>query len=158
MSVFDTRRSLSAVLALAAAFSGGNAGAATFRVDDTASAPQESVARLHWRQLSPARQVDNTLEGVIAVTIRLNLAPWLNKAGRLYLVLPEQPIGTVRASWTSQGRLLSGQIVSGQRTLVYSGPVTSPLLDETLALKIEADGDRLGSPHKLKFHFEIDVD
>ena len=157
MTGFDARRLLG-VLALSAALFVGSSGAATFRVDDAASVPQESVTRLQWRQLSPTNRSDNTLEGVVAVAVRLNLAPWLKKAGRLYLMLPEQPIGTVRVSWTSQGRLLAGQLVSGQRTLVYSGLVTTPLLEETLALKIEADGDRLNGSHGLKFHFEIDVD
>ena len=121
--------------------------AATFRVDDSASIPQESTARLKWRQLVPGRRPDSTLEGTLAVAVRLNLAPWINRNGRLFLVLPEQPIGTARASWTTQGRLLAGQLVSGQRALVYAGPITTPMLEETLALAIEADGDRMSAMH-----------
>lgn len=132
--------------------------AATFRVDDTASIPQESTARLKWRELVPGRRPDSTLEGLIAVAVRLNLAPWLNRNGRLFLVLPEQPIGTVRAKWTTQGRLLAGQLVSGQRALVYAGPITTPLLEETFGISLEADGDRLNGAHRLNFHFEIDVE
>lgn len=132
--------------------------AATFRVDDAASIPQESTARLKWREPVPGRRPDNTLEGTNAVAVRLNLAPWVNRSGRLFLVLPEQPIGTVRVNWTTQGRLLAGQLVSGQRALIYSGPITPPLLEETFALSLEADGDRLAGAHRLKFHFEIDVE
>lgn len=132
--------------------------AATFRVDDSASIPQESTARLKWRELVPGRRPDSTLEGAVAVAVRLNLAPWLNRSGRLFLVLPEQPIGSVRVSWTTQGRLLAGQLTSGQRALVYAGPITTPLLDETFGLSIEADGDRLAGAHRLQFHFEIDVE
>ena len=131
---------------------------ATFRVDDTASVPQESTARLKWRELTPGRRPDNTLEGSTAVSVRLNLAPWVNRSGRLFLVLPEQPIGIVRVSWTTQGRLLAGQLVSGQRALVYSGPITTPLLEETFGLSIQAEGDGLATAHRLKFHFEIDVE
>ena len=43
----------------------------------------------------------------------------------------------VVARWTTQGRLLPGQVGTGQRTLVYAGPITTPLLAETLALRIE---------------------
>ncbi len=135
-----------------------NSDAATFRVDDSASIPQESTARLKWRELVPGRRPDSTLEGTVAVAVRLNLAPWTNRTGRLFLVLPEQPIGTVRVKWTTQGRLLAGQLVSGQRALVYAGPITTLLLEETFALAIEADGDRLASAHRLQFHFEIDVE
>jgi hypothetical protein len=61
-------------------------------------------------------------------------------------------------TWTTQGRLLPGRLISGERVLVYAGPVTTPFIDETLALKIETDGTRLSSSHRLNFHFEIDID
>jgi hypothetical protein len=136
----------------------GDAGAATFRVDDSATIPQESSATLRWKQLAPSRGGDNTVEGATSVQVRLNLAPWLKRNGRLFLVLPEQSLGQVRASWTTQGRLLPGSLMSGQRALVYAGPIMTPLIDETLVLKIETDGTRLGSAHRLNFHFEIDID
>ena len=82
----------------------------------------------------------------------------VGRHGRLYLVLPDQPIGPVRAAWTTQGRLLPGQLTSGQRALVYTGPVTTPRLDETLLLKLETDGTQMRNSHRLNFHFEIDVD
>ena len=145
-------------LALLLTLAAGCASAATFRVDDSASVPAESNVRLKWRDLVPGRRPDNTLEGAVGVAIRLNLAPWVNRTGRLFLVLPEQPIGVVRAKWTTQGRLLPGQLISGQRRVVYMGPITTPLLEETLALEIEADGDRLPNLHRLNFHFEIDID
>ncbi len=132
--------------------------AATFQVDDAGSIPLESSTLLRWRQVAPSRKPDNTMEGAVQVQVRLNLAPWAGRQGRLYLVLPNQPIGPVRTSWTTQGRLLPGQLVSGQRALVYAGPISTPLLEEVLLLKLETDGTQLGSSHKLNFHFEIDVD
>ncbi|HEX4781791.1 MAG TPA: hypothetical protein VH301_13600, partial [Usitatibacter sp.] len=78
--------------------------------------------------------------------------------GKIYMALPEQPIGTVTADWTTQGRLLPGELISGRRTLVYSGPIRTPLLEDTIALRISADGRRLVSPQRLQFYFEIDVD
>lgn len=133
-------------------------GAATYRVDDSATIPQESSAVLRWRQLAPSRGGDNTVEGSTTVQVRLNLAPWLKRNGRVFLVLPEQPPGRVGVHWTTQGRLLPGQMVSGQRALVFAGPISSPVLDETLVLRIDTDGTRLGSSYRLAFHFEIDVD
>jgi len=132
--------------------------AATYRVDDSATIPFESSVALRWRQVAPSRGGDNAVEGSTTVQVRLNLAPWLKRNGRIFLVLPEQPPGQVAVRWTTQGRLLPGQLASGQRALVYAGPITMPTVDETLVLRIETDGTRLSSTHRLNFHFEIDVD
>ncbi len=134
------------------------ANATTYRVDDSATIPLESNAVLRWRQVVPSRTMDNTVEGSTAVQVRLNLAPWLKRSGRVFLVLPEQPPGRINVRWTTQGRLLPGQLASGQRALVYSGPINAPVLDETLALRIETDGTRLAAAYRIAFHFEIDVD
>ena len=132
--------------------------AATYRVDEAGTFPAESSAPMRWRQIAPSRGGDNAIEGSTTVNVRLNLAPWLNRNGRLFLVLPQQPVVQVRASWTTQGRLMPGQLTSGERQLVYSGPITTPLLEDTLSLKLETDGTRLSSALRLQFHFEIDVD
>ncbi len=143
------------LLACAAALS---AGAATYQVDDSLSLPGEAVTAMKWRSLAPGRGIGNEVEGASIVTVRLNLMPWLNRSGRIYLALPEQPIGQVSASWTTQGKLLAGELRSGNRTLVYSGPIRVGLLEDTIALKLTADGQRLVAPQRLQFHFEIDVD
>jgi hypothetical protein len=134
------------------------AAAATYRVDDSATLPVESTALLRWRQAAPSRDRDDTLEGAAAVAVRLNLAPWLQQGARLYLVLPAQGTAAVRVSWLTQGRLLPGEISPGERVLVYQGPIESPFLEETLTLRIEADGSRLPGTERLRFHFEIDTD
>lgn len=132
--------------------------AATFRVDDSASLPGEAATTMRWKSLAPSRTAGNLVDGATIVTVRLNLAPWLNRDGKIYLVLPSLPIGQVTAAWTSQGRLLPGELISGNRTLVYTGPIRASVLEDTLALKLQTDGRRLGSPQRLQFHFEIDVE
>lgn len=152
-------KSVTALVMCAALTGAIPSAAATFVVDDGASAPQESTALLRWRRLAPSRANDsNTLEGAMAVVVRLNLAPWMNRNGRVFLALPEQGTAPVRVSWTTQGRLLPGSITPGNRVLVYAGPITTAVLEETLTLQIEADGSRLPNMQRLKFHFEIDVD
>lgn len=144
---------------LAAAAVALDAGAAaTYRVDDGASVPYEANVLLRWRELVPSRAHDNTIEGALAVAVRLNLAQWVNRNARLFLVLPQLDTTSLRVTWTTQGRLLPGTIAPGNRVLVYSGPITSPLIEETLTLKIEADGTRLPDTRRLNFHFEIDLD
>jgi hypothetical protein len=148
----------SAVLGLVVLAAPPLAAAETFRVDDTATLPSETTTLLRWRELAPSRGAQATLEGSTAVAVRLNLAAVLNRTGRLYLVLPKQGTTPVRVSWTTQGRLLPGEITPGLRTVVYQGQVTSPYLDETLALQIEADGNLLPGMQRLDFHFEFDAD
>ncbi|MBP1689217.1 MAG: hypothetical protein H6Q33_5360 [Deltaproteobacteria bacterium] len=131
---------LRAALLLVSIFVADIAPAATYRVDESGSFPQQSSTQMRWRQIAPSRGGDNAVEG------------------SMFLVLPEQPVTPVKVSWTTQGRLLPGQLVSGQRVLVYVGPIVSPVLEETLVLKMEADGTRLSSAQRLQFHFEIDID
>jgi hypothetical protein len=145
-----------AMLALAAHLP--PAAAATYRVDDSATIPFESSATMRWRHAAPVRSGDNTVEADTQVQVRLNLAPWLKRNGRVYLVLPAQTAGALTVQWSTQGRLLPGKLAAGQRVLVYAGPISEPMLAETLALKFEADGTRLSGSHRLDFHFEIDVD
>lgn len=154
-----TRCVLAAALAgLVAAAIPDRTAAETIRVDDAASLPGETTALLRWRDFAPSGRAQETLEGAVAVAVRLNLAVVLGRTGRLYLVLPEQGATPVRVNWVTQGRLLAGEISPGQRVLVYQGPVTSPYLEETLALRIEADGNYLPGMQRLDFHFEFDAD
>jgi hypothetical protein len=145
-------------LVLAALAMAPCADAATFRVDDSTSLPNETTTVMKWRSLAPTRSAGNMLEGASVLTIRLNLAPWLNRNAKIYMALPEQPIGQVTAEWTTQGKLLPGQVISGERTLVYAGPIRAGLLEDTIVLKLQADGRRLIATQRLQFHFEIDVD
>jgi hypothetical protein len=131
--------------------------AATFRVDDTGSIPNNSTLTMRWKSLAPNRAASDSVEGATLVTMRLNVAQWLNKTGRIYMVLPQQPIGQVTVEWTTQGKLLPGKLISGERTLVYAGPIRSTTLEDTFSVKVQTDGKRLASPQRLEFHFEIDV-
>ena len=133
------------------------AAAATFAVDDSTSYTHDANTAMKWK-LSPSRRSGSAVEGATLVTVRLNLKPWMTKNGKVYMVLAKQAFGPVKAAWTTQGRLLAGQVVSGERTLVYAAPIRSALLEDTITLTLEADGQRLVAAQRLQFHFEIDVD
>jgi hypothetical protein len=147
-----------AVLAATALAPAPSAVAATYRVDDSGTLPIESTALLRWRQTAPSSTRDDTLVGATVVAVRLSLAHWIDRDASLYLVFPQQESAATRVHWTTQGRLLPGEISPGERVLVYRGPITSPVLEETLTLRIEADGNRLARVQRLDFHFEIDTD
>lgn len=135
-----------------------DAKAETFRVDDSATIATQPQIKMKWRNTALNNQSSMILDGSTFVTIRLNTANWLNKKGQIYMVLPYQPIGTVAVDWTTQGRLLPGNLVSGNRTLVYAGIIQSPVIEDTIKINLQSDGSRLTLLHRLEFYFEIDVD
>ncbi len=132
--------------------------AATFAVDDLSSYTHDANTAMKWKFMGADRRPGSAVEGATMVTVRLNLMPWANKTGKVYMALAKQPIGPVKAAWTTQGRLLAGQLISGNRTLVYAGPIRSAILEDTIILTLETDGQRLVSAQRLQFYFEIDVD
>lgn len=135
-----------------------NTQAAIFRVDDSATLPGESQTKMRWRSLGPNHSNGDVVDGAALITIRLKTLPWINRVGKIYMVLPQQPIGQVLVDWTTQGNLLSGALISGNRTLVYAGQIHSAMIEDTINIQVHSDGKRLVSAQKLEFHFEIDMD
>jgi hypothetical protein len=135
-----------------------NAIAATYRVDDAATLTNDAQVKMRWRSMGANNANGNIVDGASLVTIRLNTSPWQNKIGQIYMVLPPQPIGQVLVDWTTQGKLLSGSLLSGNRTLVYAGLIQTPMIEDTIYVQVHGDGTRILNLHKLEFHFEIDVE
>jgi hypothetical protein len=143
---------------LAAALLGlGSVGqAATFVVDDSQSQVLNPNLSLQWRSLSPSNG-DHQVEGVTRVQIRLDTRAWAGQVGRVFMALPAQPGGSVKANWqAANGQLLNGQLNSGQRGLVWSGVIPAAL-DDVLTVTIQTDGRLLSAPQALRFYFEIDL-
>lgn len=138
----------------------GGLAAATYVVDDSSTIPYEAQAPMRWRNAPGGanRQMTNDIEGGATVNVRLNLQPWQNRNGRIYLALPQQPIGVVNVEWSTQGRMLPGKLQSGERTLVFAGPIRTQFLEDNFVVRVVADGRRVNAMQRLQFHFEIDVD
>lgn len=131
--------------------------AATARVDDSGTVVSQGVVPMRWKQLVPGRGADHSVEAQVRVAARLNLAPWLNRPIRLYMALAPSTGEPVHAAWRTQGRLLSGALKSGGRTLVFEGVARDALMQETLDLTLTTDGRALQSPQTLQFYFEVDT-
>jgi hypothetical protein len=127
-------------------------------VDDSGTLPYDAPLLLHWQQLSPRRPVNNRMTGTLTLRVKLNVAPWLRRPGRVYLVLPAQQPGAMNASWSTQGRLLAGRVSSGTRSLVYSGLITTPFIEDVLQLTLEVDGTQMRQLCHVNFRFEMDED
>lgn len=133
-------------------------GAATARVDDTGTRVSTPLVGMRWRQLVPGRGADNTAEGSVQVALRLNVQPWLNQRGRIYMTLaPAARADAIKATWRTQGRLLPGSVQSGGRAVIFDGTIAAASIEETIDLTLSADGRSLVSPQSLQFAFEIET-
>lgn len=132
--------------------------AKTTVIDDSGTLPYNAALAMHWQELAPRGSAANLMVGTVQLRVRLNVAAFVRHTGRIFLVLPAQQPGGVSASWTTQGRLLPGQVNSGSRALVYAGPITAPFMEDTVLLTITVDGRRMLQTYPVNFRFEIDED
>ncbi|WP_188310275.1 hypothetical protein [Arenimonas fontis] len=128
------------------------------RVDDSASQVLGSTLKLAWDEPMPGRGGVQTLSGTITVQVRLNVRPWKGQRARIYQVLQTPASTRVHARWSSQGRLLPGQLRGGERALVYAGLIDADELQDVFQLTIVADGDGLEDRETLNFDFEIELE
>ena len=131
--------------------------AKTTIIDDSGTQAVEPAVSLRWKNATPSHSgADNLMVGTTTIRVRINVTPWLRRSGRIYLNLPAQQPGPVNATWTTQGRLLPGQLHSGNRMLVYSGPITAPFMEDVLTFQFSVDGTLIRQTFPLTFHFEMD--
>jgi hypothetical protein len=126
-------------------------------IDDSGTQALDPSVSMRWKTATPARSAtDNVMIGTTTIRVRINVMPWLKHSGRIYLSLPAQQPGPIRLSWITQGRFLPGQVQSGNRTLIYSGPITAPFMEDTLTLQFVVDGSHMQRAVPVTYHFEMD--
>ena len=132
--------------------------ARTSVIDDSGTLPYNAAVAMRWQQAQPRGPAGSQMIGTLQLRVRLNVTRWLRRTGRIYLVLPAQQPGAMTAAWTTQGRLLPGQLVPGTRALVYAGPITTPFFEDVVQLTITVDGRRMLQTYPVNFRFEMDED
>jgi hypothetical protein len=126
-------------------------------IDDSGTQALDPAVSMRWKTATPARSAaDNVMIGTTTIRVRINVTPWLKRSGRIYLSLPAQQPGPIRLSWITQGRFLPGQVQSGNRMLIYSGPITTPFMEDTLTLQFVVDGTLMRRAVPVTYHFEMD--
>jgi hypothetical protein len=131
--------------------------AETLRLDDSASQVLPPTAHWEWAQGS-LRSGLNTVHMNVRVEVRIDTRAWVGKQGRIYMVLPVDAGGPVTAVWQSQGRLLGGRLVSGERALVFSGSIPGPMLEDSFRVNLTTDAGLMTTEtQRLAFHFELDT-
>jgi hypothetical protein len=150
------RRAFFLALAFTILWTSG-APAKTVVLDDTGTQALAPAVALRWKSLAPGRSgADNLLVGTTTFRIRINVAPWLRRNVRIYLALPAQQPGPMTVSWVGQGQLLPGRLQSGNRALVYSGPITRPFLEDQVRFQFSVDGTLVARPFPVNLQFEMD--
>lgn len=145
---------LFALLALAW-FAAGPAQAQALRLDDSASQVLSGLVRMKWEDPTPGRS--DMLVGQVTVLVRIDTSELRGRSGRIFHVLGRQAT-PVEASWTARGPLLPGQLKDGERALVFAGPISTDLIEDTFVLTLRADANLLSRPEQLAFHFEFEAD
>lgn len=130
--------------------------AETVRLDDSLSHTVPANAQMQWRRQS--RSSDSSgMEAALRVNIHIDTRDWVGRSGRIYMVLARDQNSTIEAVWTSNGPLNAGRLLSGERTLVYSGTVRGPAIKDQLQLRLRSGPDWQSENRRLNFYFEFDT-
>jgi hypothetical protein len=138
---------------------GSAAQAKSVTIDDSGTTALAPKVSMRWKTASPSRSGGpNLMVGSLTVRVHINVMPWLRHSGRIYLSLPAQQPGPMAVEWSTQGRFLPGQVQSGNRVLVFAGPITTPFMEDTLTFQFTLDGTLMRHAVPVTYHFEMDED
>lgn len=131
--------------------------AASVVLDDSGTQSLEPLVYMRWKTPAPPRSGrDDELIGSTTIRVRINVMPWRKRTVKIYLALPAQPPGPIRATWIAEGLLRSGQASTGNRVLVYQGPITTPYLEDVLKFQFAMNAQLMRRTVPVKFQFELD--
>jgi hypothetical protein len=154
------RRILAAALAFAV-----TTGAFAVRLDDSASPRRRFDLTPRWEYDGESANSPDRMNALVAdvpkVEVRLNTVAWVGKRGRIYLVLPPVVMGLrtphgMRVEWRTHGTFQDGSALPGDRALLYDGPITSPLTQETFDFVIHLDARYMGGGLRFDPEFEFE--
>ena len=129
----------------------------TYPVDDSLSHTEPPSAALRWRAPLPTPGTAPMLDAFLNVRIVLNLAPWVGKSARIYMIMPPVPQSSLSVEWVGSGTLQGGRLSGGQRQLVFQGVVAGQRLVDTLKLRASVDARDTAPLPPVNFRFEIEV-
>lgn len=155
---------------LAGVFASSDTDAATLRLDDSASprnqVQAQTVTDEQGRPLAQSRHLTQVTIRFGSIDYRLNTAGFIGKRARIYYVVPVAVTGllspqALRVEWRGHGRFAGGAAHPGERTLVWSGAIATPWIDESFDLSMQLDlrqyRPRSATAFALESYFEIET-
>lgn len=136
----------------------GIAISAPHRLDDSLTTADPPAAQMQWRSITPGRGMNHDVEARNRVFVKLKTTTWIGKNSRIYMSLAADANPPIMLEWQTQGTLLPGKLASGQRTLVYSGLIKTPLLEDLIIIHLRTDGRWTDAQRRLEFHFELETE
>ncbi len=130
--------------------------AGSYRLDDSLTHTVPANVQMQWRPFVRGER-DSGMEAWVRVNVRIDTREWVGRPGQVYLVLDRDDTSAIEAEWTTEGRLLPGRIQSGERTLVFSGTLTTATLEDQFVMRLRSLSDWRGNTRRLNFHFEFDT-
>jgi len=128
-----------------------------YRLDDSLSHTEPANVQMQWRpQTGP--DASDGMEAWVRFRVHIDTREWAGRRGRVFMVLPSDQPPAVEATWTSDGALRGGRLVSGERSLVFSGALPSGALRDTFNVRLRTGPDWFSNSRRLNFHFEFEPD
>ena len=66
------------------------AAAKTTAIDDSGTLPHDAALTMRWREATPRGPNTMAMVGTLSLRVKLDVSPWMHRAGRIYLALPVQ--------------------------------------------------------------------
>jgi hypothetical protein len=137
------------------------------RLDDSLSPRRQIDLELQWQyQGNPDSLSDAEFNAVIAqarnLDTRLDTSAYVGSEARIFLELPILVRGlgnpsSLLLSWTTGGLFNAGRVTPGNRTLIYEGSITQPVMRDTITFTFELDARYLHQPLRLEPVYEIEI-
>jgi hypothetical protein len=139
---------------------------ASTKLDDSLSPRQRVDAVTRWQYDGVGDwnedQINALVAEVHAMQFRLRTDAYVGKNAEIYLSVPLHVTGlrsptAMRIEWTTRGVFTPGNVLPGNRTLVYRGKITAPVMSDYFDFRIFLDART--SERGIEFDpvFEIDV-
>jgi hypothetical protein len=137
------------------------------RLDDSLSPRRQVNLELQWKYQGNLDSLSNVEFNAVTaqarnLDTRLDTSAYVGSEARIFLELPILVRGlgnpsSLLLSWTTGGLFNTGRVTPGNRTLIYEGGITQPVMRDVITFTFELDARYLHQPLRLEPVYEIEI-
>jgi hypothetical protein len=137
------------------------------RLDDSLSPRRQVDLDLQWKYGGNTEKLGDAEFNAVSATARnldtrLDTSAYVGSEARIFLELPILVRGlgnpsSLVLSWTTGGLFNAGRVTPGNRTLIYEGSITQPVMRDTITFTFDLDARYLHQPLRLEPVYEIEI-